>query len=311
MPKVSVITPCYNLEKFVGKTIESVLAQTFTDWEYVIVDDGSTDNSAQVVSSYTKVEPRLQLIRQVNGGMANARNNGFKASSLDSKYLLFLDADDCLEPQMLEVMVKYLDEHPHVGLAYCDHWNIDADDQVFDRIYVSRMVPSPFGIRALPYDIAETPVEAIVSGLGAGMDGRAVLRRCIYEKTMGWDEELRRGGIAIDLFAHMALLSDVHFIPQRLHKYRLHSPNQSHRTVNYEEQSQKILAKWKEGTFLTEKQKPKVSQILWFYQRRLVPFVEMMTGNELIRSGKIGAGLRLYLGAAKKYFMSFFTFPVL
>ncbi|MDJ0676976.1 MAG: glycosyltransferase family 2 protein [Calothrix sp. MO_167.B42] len=302
MPKISVVTPCYNLEKYVGKAIESVSAQTFTDWEYIVVDDGSTDNSAEVISSYTQIEPRLQLIKQQNGGMANARNSGFRASSPESKYLLFLDADDVLETQMLEVMVEYLDAHPHVGVAYCDHWNIDAEGKIFDRIYVSRMVPSRFGVRSLPYDEPHTPIESIAAGLGQGMDGRAVLRRCIYEKTMGWDEQLMRGGIAIDLFVHMGLFSDIHFVPQKLHRYRLHDPNQSHRTVNYEVQSQKILAKWKEGSFLTPEQKSRVAQLLWFYQRRLVPHVEMDTAKDFLRNKKIGAAFMLYLRAAKKYF---------
>lgn len=217
MAKVSIITPCYNTEKYVGKAIESIRTQTFTDWEYVVVDDGSTDNSVKVVLSYTAIEPRMRLIRQPNGGMCNARNNGFKACSTESKYLLFFDADDCLEPQMLEVMVRYLDEHPNVGVAYCDHWNIDAEDQVFDRIYCPRFVPSRFGVRSLPYKTPKTPLLTIPAGLGAALDGRSVFRRCIYEKTSGWDEQLV-GGQVIDLFAQFALLSDVHFVPQKLHK---------------------------------------------------------------------------------------------
>ena len=101
MVKVSIITPCYNAEKFIGKAIESVRAQTFTDWEHIIVDDGSTDNSAEIIASYTEIEPRLKLIRQSNNGMCMTRNNGFKFCSEQSQYLLFFDADDCLEPQML------------------------------------------------------------------------------------------------------------------------------------------------------------------------------------------------------------------
>ena len=129
MPKFTIITACYNAEKFISKAIETIRAQTFTDWEYNVIDDGSTDNSAEIISSYKKLEPRLKLIKQSNSGMCIARNNGFKASYQESQYLLFFDADDCLEPQMLEVMINYLNAHPDIGAAYCDFYNIDADDK--------------------------------------------------------------------------------------------------------------------------------------------------------------------------------------
>lgn len=309
MPKVSIITSCYNAEKYVGKAIESVRGQTFTDWEYVVVDDGSTDRSAQVIESYLGIEPRLRLVRQANGGMCNARNNGFRACSSASTYLLFFDADDFLEPQMIEVMVRYLDEHPGVGVAYCDHWNIDADDQVLEqRPLLRRYVPSRFGVRSLPYDTPETPLVAIVGGLGASLDGRSLFRRGIYEHTSGWDEQLGRGGQVLDLFAQVALVSDIHFVAQKLHRYRLHNDNQSHRTVNYQAQSQKILNKWKEGEWLTEEQKAKMAELLWFYERRFKPYMEIRNGTGLMRRGKIGDALRLYLRAVKDYFTSFVPF---
>ena len=108
MPRVSVITPCYNAGRFIGETIESVLKQSFSDWEYTLVDDGSTDNSREVITSYLKNDSRLRLISQPNRGVAAARNLGFEASSKESKFLLFLDADDVLEQDMLKVFAYYL-----------------------------------------------------------------------------------------------------------------------------------------------------------------------------------------------------------
>ena len=103
MPKVSIITPCYNCDRYIGKTIESVRAQTFTDWEHIIVDDGSKDGSADAVRSYLSSDRRLQLIQQSNRGVASARNAGVNALAIESEYLFFLDADDCLDPEMLSV----------------------------------------------------------------------------------------------------------------------------------------------------------------------------------------------------------------
>lgn len=307
MAKVSIVTPCYNAEKFIGKAIESLIAQTFTDWEYVVVDDGSTDKSKEIVADYLTIEPRMRLIKQSNSGTCITRNNGFKACSLESQYLLFFDADDCLEPQMLEVMVKYLDQHPHVGAAYCDFSNIEEDGKLINTVYCPRFVPSFFGVKTLPYDTPETPLAAIVAGLGGGLDGRCVFRRCIYEKTSGWDENLgRNGGHILDLLLQVALVSEVHFVAEKLHQYRLHSINQLHRTVNFKTQAQKITNKWKDGKWLTQEQKAKVAEVLWFYEKRLMPLFEMQSGTDLMRRGQVGTALRLYLKAGKKYFMSFF-----
>src|SRR4051812_33422066 len=128
MPRISVVTPCYNAFAFIGRTIVSVFDQSYRDWEHIVVDDGSRDESAASVARLLPGEPRLRLIRQDNGGCARARNVGFDACSRDSEYLLFLDADDCLEPHMLKTMVDYLDAHPDVGMAYCDFGLIDEQD---------------------------------------------------------------------------------------------------------------------------------------------------------------------------------------
>src|SRR5438309_11153343 len=117
MPTVSVIIPCFNTAAFVGTAIRSVVAQTLGDWECVVVDDGSTDGSAAIVEALCANEPRLKLIRKANGGVCTARNAGFRAASPEGRYLIFLDADDCLEPQALEIMTRYMDERPEGGVV--------------------------------------------------------------------------------------------------------------------------------------------------------------------------------------------------
>jgi hypothetical protein len=243
--------------------------------------------------------------------MAITRNNGFQASYRESEYILFFDADDCLEPQMLEVMVKYLNQYPQVGVAYCDFYNIDENGKPINTVNFPRLVPSFFGIKTLTYDTPETPLVAIAAGLGGGLDGRCVFRRRIYEQTSGWDEKLgRNNGHILDILAQCVLVSEVHFIPQQLHQYRLHSPNQLHRTVNFKAQSQKILNKWKEGKWLTPEQKAKVAEVIWFYEKRLIPFANIVSANSLIQGGQVVPALSLYLQAARRYFTSFFTRPI-
>ncbi len=259
MPKISIVTPCYNAEKYITKTIESLCASTFTDWEHVVVDDGSSDNSAEIVLNYAKKEPRLRLIQQPNGGVCNARNNGFKACSLESEYLLFLDQDDYVEPQMLEIMVKYLDKHPDVGLAYCDHWLIDIEDKIIESPSFPRFYPDSKGFKEVPYETPETPVFSIA--VGACLESCCVLRKSIYVKTSGWPEWLGQGREGNDLFLHMALLSNAHFVPRKLYKYRQHT-TQAHKSIDDQAQIDKLIARWKEGKGLTPEQKGKVAEVL-------------------------------------------------
>ena len=89
---VSIITPCYNGSKYIRETIESVLAQTYPDWEIYIIDDGSKDNSAEIAEEYEKKDGRIHLIRQENAGSAAARNNGIRQA--EGQYIALLDADD-------------------------------------------------------------------------------------------------------------------------------------------------------------------------------------------------------------------------
>lgn len=119
MPKFSIIIPLYNKEAYVRKALESVVAQTYRDFELIIVDDGSTDNSADVVRELVignskLVNDQFRLISQPNSGVAAARNNGVKASC--GEYVCFLDADDWWKPTWLEEMDKLITEFPDAGL---------------------------------------------------------------------------------------------------------------------------------------------------------------------------------------------------
>lgn len=124
-PGFSVIVPLYNKAPYVRKALESVMAQTFTDFELIVVDDGSTDNSAAICEEYISTIKRsvtinqstienIRIISQPNAGVAAARNNGVVASN--GQFLCFLDADDWWEPNFLEEMDKLIKEYPDAGL---------------------------------------------------------------------------------------------------------------------------------------------------------------------------------------------------
>src|SRR5258706_3449142 len=117
-PLVTVIIPAYNYGRFISDTLMSVQGQTYQDWECIVIDDGSTDNTAEVVARFCAQDPRIRYVRQDNAGLAAARNRGIAEGRGD--YFQFLDADDLLEAKKVEFHVTYLENHPKVDIVYGD-----------------------------------------------------------------------------------------------------------------------------------------------------------------------------------------------
>lgn len=101
MPKISVIIPIYNVEKYLKRCLDSLISQTFTDWEAICINDGSTDSCANILEKHVKNDTRFKIITQQNHGLSIARNNGLKYAS--GSFIYFLDSDDFLHPQCLEI----------------------------------------------------------------------------------------------------------------------------------------------------------------------------------------------------------------
>ena len=119
---MSVVIPCYNQAHFLGEAIESVLSQSYTNFEIVVVDDGSTDNTSEVASRYPD---KVRLIRQENKGLSGARNTGIGHS--EGEYLVFLDSDDRLLPEALEAGLECFRAHPECAFVFGHYWYIGAD----------------------------------------------------------------------------------------------------------------------------------------------------------------------------------------
>lgn len=122
---VSIITPLYNGERFISQTIESVLQQTYPHWEMIIINDGSKDNSEEIVKSYLEQDSRITLLSQANAGSAAARNNGIRHAN--GRYIALLDADDVWEPIFLESQLALMQKH-NATLVYGSHKRIDENN---------------------------------------------------------------------------------------------------------------------------------------------------------------------------------------
>ena len=120
MPAVSVIIPMYNSEAFIKDCLDSLVAQTFTDFEAIIIDDGSTDNGARIASSYASSDSRFRVIGQPNKSLSEARNTGLKI--MRGEYVTFIDSDDCVAPNFLETLFYIIRLH-QADIACCSIQN--------------------------------------------------------------------------------------------------------------------------------------------------------------------------------------------
>ncbi len=157
-PLVSIITPAHNAGAYIADTIESVLDQTYPFFEMIVVDDGSTDDTAEKVQSID--DPRIDLIRQGNAGVAAARNRAM--DSAQGTYFAFLDADDLALPQRLEKQLTFLQDHPEVALvgAAAEIWedstptgrylrhDCDPAQLAFDMLFENYLVNSTVMVRS-------------------------------------------------------------------------------------------------------------------------------------------------------------------
>jgi glycosyltransferase involved in cell wall biosynthesis len=135
MSKVSVILPVYNVEAYIQQTVESVLNQTYQDFELLIVDDGSSDRSIELCQQYR--DPRIRILRQQNRGLAGARNTGIRHATGD--YVALLDGDDLWLPEKLERHVQHLERSPTVGVSFSRSTFIDEQGKPLGIYQMPRM----------------------------------------------------------------------------------------------------------------------------------------------------------------------------
>ena len=133
MPKISVILPVYNVEKYIAKSIQSVLNQTHTDFELIVVIDGSKDNSEAIAKEFETTDKRVKVYTKPNGGLSDARNYGLNIATGD--FIYFLDSDDWIEPNLLEDNLKILEDKQVDFVVFGFYQdNVDLHEQLVEAI---------------------------------------------------------------------------------------------------------------------------------------------------------------------------------
>ena len=211
MPKVSVNICCYNSERFIAETIESVLAQTYKDWELVIVNDGSTDSTEQIIRAYINQGWPITYHCQANAGLAAARNQALRLSK--GEYIAFLDHDDLWLPEKLEQQVDILDADPAIALVYSDCYLVDFKGELLGRVF-DKVRPHRGRV------LAELFTENFISC------PTVLIRKQVLEKVGLFRPELCISE-EYELFLRIAELYQVDFVDAPLAKYRVHETSLS------------------------------------------------------------------------------------
>ena len=189
--RVSVVIPAYNSEKYIGQTIESVLRQSFPDWEMVILDDGSRDRTVEIARSYAARDPRIRVHPRENGGVAAARNSGFAETDPASEFVSFLDNDDTWEPDALEVLVRALDDNARCSAAHGlaqsmdERGNRPDADTLEDFLRARRGI---IGARCQDWPLDAPTTFAVLAFHNYTLSpGTSLIRRSAFEKVQGFD----------------------------------------------------------------------------------------------------------------------------
>ncbi len=180
----SIIIPLYNKAPYVEKTIRSVFAQTYTDWELIIIDDGSTDNSVFVVEAmlHDGSLKNVHVIKQSNAGVSTTRNRGVALAQ--GEYVCFLDADDWWDEHFLTEISKALEDYPEAGIIGTNYWYVKNNRS---RVSVKDM-QSGYN------DYAKMYLHQMEVGGGMPLTSISVcLKKKVFEEMAGFDSQLRLG----------------------------------------------------------------------------------------------------------------------
>ena len=189
MATVAIITPCYNAARYIEQTIISILAQTYTDWEYLLVDDGSTDATPSLLGRYAAEHQQIRVVQQQNQGVARARNTGAATASADTRYLLFLDHDDLLYPNALYTLVTALDAHPEQSAVFGDYTPIDAQGNLIGSEYQEHPIYCVEGKRVRKQHNVKTLNYAhIAAVIPFDTPGQCLIRASSFAQTAGFDQ---------------------------------------------------------------------------------------------------------------------------
>jgi glycosyltransferase involved in cell wall biosynthesis len=230
-PVVSIVMPAYNGSRFMRESVASIQSQTFTRWELIIVNDGSSDGTGDLADRLAAADARIRVVHQVNGGLPNARNSGVEASDRRSEYITFIDADDLWAPETLESLVGVLADRQDLSGAHAvgryvddnnrpirpgelESWQrmrLQVSTDLRRRVTIPRDAPTTFEMLSMRNYIPA---------------GTVVFRRADFERAGRFDERLK----SVEdwhMWMRIASRKPIGFVDRVLFSYRRHDANMS------------------------------------------------------------------------------------
>lgn len=202
-PKVSIIIPVYNCEKYIEEAINSAINQSYNNYEVLVVDDGSTDNTPQTLEKYKN---SVTLLRQEKSGQASALNNGIRKAT--GEYIALLDSDDVCMPDRISKQAKYLDNNSDIALVYSNLCQIDSNGSIIREISTKKF----------------RHIQLLQNNYFA-RSSAMIRRKCL--NTVGAFDEENSGNDDWDMWVRLSELYPMAGIDEVLIKYRIHDHNTS------------------------------------------------------------------------------------
>ena len=273
--KVSVVIPSYNAARYVVTAVESVLAQTFKDYEILVVDDGSTDDTKEVLNKYGD---SIRYLYKPNGGVSSARNYGIEESR--GKYVALLDADDFWMPEKLAKQIAVLEADENIGLCYA------STEKVAENLQTVLGY-----IEAKTY---EDYCEALLLNLNivAGSCSSAVVRRDVTQKTNGFDAEFSTCA-DWEYWLRLSLLTKFAPVAEYLVKYRVVAGSMSSDPFVSKRDTEGVLRKFFAMPNLPEKYKK--------LEKKSLSNNLMVVSGEFLHNGKIVESVRCMWESLRLY----------
>lgn len=267
MKKVSVIIPVYGVENYIAAAVNSVLQQTYTNFELIIVDNGSPDRSIEICQTFH--DPRIKIIRQENRGPSGSRNTGLRHATGD--YIAFLDGDDIWLPDKLAKHIQHLRNNPHVGISFCYSAFIDSHSNSLGLYMTPKLTDITPG-----YVLCRCPM----SNGSVSVYRRQVFAEIAFQDNLrGYSEvcyfnERMRNLEDVECWTRMALQTtwEIEGIPETLTLYRLNDQGSSANVRQQLEHVDKLVEQLQSYApeFITEWEKPFRANQLRFLARRMV-----------------------------------------
>ena len=255
-PKVSVIVPAYNVRSYIEDALVYLERQSLQEFEVLIVDDGSTDDTAEVVKPFVLRDSRFRLLHKQNGGLSSARNYGIRHARAD--YIALLDGDDVYEPDKLAAHVAVLDSAADVGVVYSASRVIREDGR-----------PTFMSLSGKP--IKSDPLLALLCKNFVGHGSNAVFRRCLFDEVGEFDETLRSSE-DVDFWLRIAATQRWRFYrePRVLCCYRVRPSGLSFNVLQMQRSNEQVIsAAYRRSPELVEPALPTAYAYMYRYLARL------------------------------------------